>query len=174
MNIIERLKNNTAAFGLMDEELRAAAEEIGAVKFLRFFGLNFLQNTQCFAPAETYRLSDDYVCQHPHKSVDTGINVIECLWCGAVIEPEKSKMRWVEYPVSGFGKYWAFHFQDVRHRVDAASGMVGFGGIKWVRPCSCEGTPDISGWFVTHLPEPCEEHGPYKPVAARFWQEVKK
>ncbi len=69
MNIITRLKNNTAAFGLMDEELRKAAEEIGIRQFLIFDGIGGPGWTpaasQRFCIGASYRLHPDYACTHP-------------------------------------------------------------------------------------------------------------
>jgi hypothetical protein len=90
MNIIERLKNNKEAFGLMSAEMQDVARKIGREYFYRYGvgvdGPSWLsgEGSGKMVEKHVYHLRSDYVCQHEHWM---GLSRI-CSWCGAEV-PQK-------------------------------------------------------------------------------------
>lgn len=175
MSIIERLKSNTSPFGLMVPELREVAEKIGKQQMFEYFinGMWWLGGEEDFWVHYTYRLRADFRCQHPETKKHHCMNVQICCWCGAEIEPEK-KPEWVECEIEKHCFRYGFNGPEEGEyaRLDAAPGMVGFGGIRYEAPCEC-GRSMVREFYMA-APEPCEQHGPCRPVAVRFWREVPK
>jgi len=175
MTLIERLKNNKEAFGLMDEELQRVAEKIGKEHMLTLNTMGewfYCHPKAPYSKNSTYRLHKDYVCPHPGQSGDY------CSWCGAVIAPAKPRCGWVEYPVNIAGEsnrklFWVVQFPGgIQGRLCDAVGSWGFGGVKYKAPCECYGGGETD-YTVGPAPEPCQKHGPWTLTFARFW-EVKK
>jgi hypothetical protein len=179
MNIIDQLKTNKEAFGLMEPELKLVAEKIGWGNFMSYDdngGFKVYQPPSD-VPLRTnvIRLRDGFACQHTeHKQGMTdhefcGHPATVCSWCNAEIKPEP-KAGWVGYPIESADDKYLFrpkHGEIVF--MASAPGMVGFGGIKYKTPCDCMGDDEQ---FYIHMPEPCEQHGPLKPLAVRFWRET--
>ena len=173
MTIVERLKCNTEAFGLMPEDLRRVAEEIGHDNFLVYDDDDWEKSGpgKMFPPLGaylTYRLRKDYVCHHPHTREQTIKGLHACDWCDVCVEPPKPEMGWVEYEIFvGSGEYlFTGHNGKMEMPLKWAPGMVGFGGIVYKSPCAC--IPEDTCFYM--LPaHPCEKHGPAVPVAVRFW-----
>jgi hypothetical protein len=171
MNIIDRLKKNTSAFGLMDPEMREAAEEIGCGKFLWWDEHWHADGNKRFMDEYTYRLRADYVCPHPEakKHEVTGGSV--CCWCN---EETKPKMGWKIYPVTRFdGKpkpFFAVQFGKDKYteNVTALAALEGFGGIQYRINCGC-GQFSKEIFLMTPI-APCEKCGPYEPIAVQFWE----
>lgn len=181
MTIIERLKTNTSAFGLMDDELKQVAEKIPRTWFDIFCpDMLWKRTDQTFEWDDettskntiTYRLRADYVCQHPtttKRIVPEANDVTMCCWCGIEIQPEK-KAGWVEHDViARSGVYRLLLGIDGAFDLFFVCGMPGFGGIKYENPCKCDRVS--AGQFWMRAPEPCETHGPWKPVSVRFFKE---
>jgi hypothetical protein len=176
MNIIERLRNNKEAFGLMDSELREIAEKIGPDHFrLREFGIwtsNLRRDefSRSSADGNTFQLRADYVCKHPVQTVPRDLGNNTCSWCGIEIEPEP-KAGWVETSVTKNYLEWRFvnPATDVTHHLMFALSIAGFGGIIYRAPCECHGGGDTY-FQMSAPPEPCSNHGPWIPVKIRFWE----
>jgi len=178
MKIIERLKNNTSAFGLMDPELRLVAEKIGPENFFEGTGRKSFAWDNCepkvFECRFTYQLRPCYVCQHPEKHKHATDGCIVCSWCGAEIAPEKPKAGWLEFKVIPHDTNYIIEglkgSVGTKRYLCEAPGMVGFGGIYQESPCSCdcEAGGVGEGWYC--VPMACEIHGPWKPTKVRFWE----
>jgi hypothetical protein len=175
-SIIERLKNNKEAFGLMDEELRRVAEKIEKENFV-FFTLReewIPSDPEVgFIADSVYRLLPNYQCTHPEHVDDSWpTHASRCAWCDEQIEPPKPEYGWVEYEVFELNCQYRFAVSDkpgyvINHYLHQALAIVGFGGISWKLPCDCPREAEDG------IPTPCEKHGPATPVSVRFW-EVKK
>jgi hypothetical protein len=183
MNIIERLKQNKEAYGLMPEELRRVAEKIGKNEFKFYSVASFGQWSHAdsgdFIRESVYRLRANYVCDHPHTREQTLKGLYACDWCDVCVEPPKPEMGWVEYHVVTHGGQ-SYVVEGLKNSVGTksflieATGMVGFGGIKYKSPCGCTCSciPEDTCFYMFPA-HPCETHGPAVPVAVRFW-EVKR
>lgn len=160
--IIEFLKSNRVPYYLWTPEEREVADRIP-----RRWWLCSISNLPDFDPVSTrleeelgagggadgtiYRLKPDY-------------------------EPEPES-GWVEYDVSKSGSYFEFcrpigMGQFDCFRINELPGMVGFGGIMY-EDCECGSMADagMTGKFHMTPPEPCEKHGPHKPIKVRFWRQ---
>jgi hypothetical protein len=96
MSIIERLKTNKEAFGLMDKEMREVAEKIEPDRFEVWIDGTWRSTTPVMGGKQSgnfsYRLRADYVCQHPQTSKDfpdahgyVTVKSEHCRWCNAEI-----------------------------------------------------------------------------------------
>ena len=177
MTIIERLKNNKEAFGLMDDDLKFVcnSRSIEKKQFMFYDKGHFtIGNPDAdFSCDCVYRLVQSYQCPHPEQlRYDTGDGVIDkCKWCDAMIEPPKPKMGWVEFGISMQDKdanpYYKYHRNGNTFPIDCAFGMVGYGGIQWLNPEDNTKSLYVMGWFST------TEKGPSIPIRIRFWEEIK-
>jgi hypothetical protein len=173
-SIIERLKTNKEAFGLMDAELQEAAEKIGKKEFNHFTGKATWSERggDSWLITGVYRLRADYQCQHPERRKFANAPS-ECAWCGVEIEEEK-KAGWVESKIISHQGRYSVDFGAGVHSLpylQELPGMVGFGGIKYQPICKCS-APMGETWRC--VPYICETHGPWKPIAVRFWKEPTK